>query len=242
MKPEKKIQYLIIDSEYVTGTNNTFSIELASRKDHNTALANFKTVIGFKLVDFFITQVGQEGDGTGTGVKFLDIIYNDIPAQGQLLNPRHGVILNRIPIERSSSNIVVNDKQWKGWGRETSYFTPMVVDKLHFKIFEMRGDGSYVTLRSTSTWTMTFEITSLVHEIPQWEKEEKEDPLKLEIEKMTKKMDEFISVTKTALAAKLEVEKPKKKKIPLYYLGLAILLFGGVFLYIKRRQVNIVEQ
>ena len=240
MKPEKKIQYLIIDSNYVNGTNNTFSIEMAPRKDSGTALADYKTVIGFKLVDFFVTQVGKNGDGQGTGVKYLDIVCNDIPSQGQLINPRHGVILNRIPMERSSSNIVVHDKQWKGWGRTTSYFSPIALDKLHFKIYESRGDGDYTLLRSTSEWTMTFEITSLIHEIPQWEHEAKKDPLLEEVKKLSNKMNELIEHTKAITPA--AVSTAPKKKIPLYYLGIIICIIGAIYMYIKRsRTIQVAE-
>jgi hypothetical protein len=52
----KKVQYIVVDSNYVNGTNNTFSLDLSLTS--NTHVEDFSRVLGVKMVDFYITQVG----------------------------------------------------------------------------------------------------------------------------------------------------------------------------------------
>ena len=60
MSPEdipKRVQYVIIDSNFVNGTNNVFSLDLTL--ESNTHVEDMGRVLGVKLVDFYITQVGE---------------------------------------------------------------------------------------------------------------------------------------------------------------------------------------
>ena len=52
----KKVQYIIVDSEFVNCTNNTFTIDLSLKS--NLHVEEISEVIGIKPVDFYITQVG----------------------------------------------------------------------------------------------------------------------------------------------------------------------------------------
>ena len=52
----KKVQYIIVDSDFVNGTNNTFSLDLTLQS--NTHVEDMSRVLGIKMVDFYITQMG----------------------------------------------------------------------------------------------------------------------------------------------------------------------------------------
>jgi len=59
----KKFQYITVDSNFVNGSNNTFSLDL--NLESNTHVEDMSKVLGIKMVDFYITQVGaQVGAGT----------------------------------------------------------------------------------------------------------------------------------------------------------------------------------
>ena len=53
----KKIQYIVVDSEYVNGTNNTFSLDLTLKS--NTHVEDSSRVLGIKMVDFYVTEIGE---------------------------------------------------------------------------------------------------------------------------------------------------------------------------------------
>ena len=53
----KKVQYIVLDSNFVNGTNNTFSLDLTLKS--NTHVEDMSRVLGIKLVDFYITQIGD---------------------------------------------------------------------------------------------------------------------------------------------------------------------------------------
>src|SRR5210317_564044 len=73
----KKTQYVIIDSNFVDGTNNTFSLDL--RLESNTHVEDMSRVLGIKMVDFYITQVGGN-DGTDTDIaKFVTLYAQKYP-------------------------------------------------------------------------------------------------------------------------------------------------------------------
>ena len=79
----KKIQYLVIESEFVKGTNNSFSIDLTL--ESNLHVEEISQVIGIKPVDFYVTQVGDNDTTGSTNVaKYLDIICPDVPKRAQL--------------------------------------------------------------------------------------------------------------------------------------------------------------
>ena len=233
----KKVQYITIDSNFVTGTNNTFSFNL--NLSSNTHVSDISKVCGLKVVDFYITQVGTSGTGTSNGAKYIDIICEDIPKVAQILNERKGQIFARIPLERAfdgSSNLKLHDKQWKSFNRPTSLFNPISIQKLNFEMYEQQGDGDYVKLQPDSEWFMTLEITTI---------DVKEKPINKEVQilealhKLIGKIDE-LNVNVKKLPDKEDIdkmEKEKKKKYPLYYLLTIILLIGGGFYMINRKSV-----
>ena len=231
----KKVQYITIDSKFVTGTNNTFSIDL--NLTANTHVSDMSKVCGFKVVDFYVTQVGATGNGAGNGAKFIDIVCENIPKVAQILDERHGQILTRIPLERQfdgSNNFKIHDKQWRGFNRETSLFNPISIQKLDFVFYEQQGNGNYVTLQPDSEWFMTLEITSV---------DVKEKPINREIlilealHNLIGKIDELnINVKKLPDKEDIEkMEKEKKKKYPLYYLAFCMALITGGFYFIKNK-------
>jgi len=59
----KKFQYITVDSNFVNGSNNTFSLDLTL--ESNTHVEDMSRVLGIRMVDFYITQVGAQA-GTGT--------------------------------------------------------------------------------------------------------------------------------------------------------------------------------
>ena len=60
----KKVQYVVLDSDFVNGTNNTFSLDLTL--ESNTHVEDMSRGLGIKVVDFYITQIGDSG-GSGGG-------------------------------------------------------------------------------------------------------------------------------------------------------------------------------
>jgi len=69
----KKVQYVILESRFVNGTNNAFSLDLTL--ESNTHVEDMSRVIGIKMVDFYITQIGVNDASLNTDVaKFVDII------------------------------------------------------------------------------------------------------------------------------------------------------------------------
>ena len=158
----KKTQYVIVDSSFVNGTNNVFSLDL--QLESNTHIEDMSRVLGIKMVDFYVTQIG-ENDGINSNVaKYVDIICPEVPKVAQILDERNGQILARVPLERhftGSSGIILRDKQAKLFGRKTNYFNPISIKKLNFKIFEHQDDGDYVLLQPDAKWYMILEITTV---------------------------------------------------------------------------------
>ena len=92
----KKVQYVILDSNFVDGTNNTFSLDLNLKS--NTHVEDMSRVLGIKMVDFYITQVGENNSGSNTNVaKYIDVVCPEIPKVAQILDERHGQIFKRVP-------------------------------------------------------------------------------------------------------------------------------------------------
>ena len=111
----KKTQYVIIDSEMLDVVNGDFTFDLSL--ESNLHMEDMSKVIGFKLVDFYITNVGKNDSGYVNGAKFINIMCDDIPKRAQLLDEREGHVLARIALDRnftgSANDIVVRDKQWQ---------------------------------------------------------------------------------------------------------------------------------
>ena len=223
----KKVQYVILDSNFVDGTNNTFSLDLNLKS--NTHVEDMSRVLGIKMVDFYITQVGESNSSTNTNVaKYVDIVCPEIPKVAQILDERHGQLFTRIPLERhfsGSNDFVLRDKQWKRFQQNTNYFNPISIKKLNFKIYEEQDDGDYVTLQPDSKWYMILEITTVnVKEKPK----DRELQILMALEKLLKKID-TLNHNVQKLPDKPPEENPKKYSFGLLVALLASILGGFIW-------------
>ena len=223
----KKVQYVILDSNFVDGTNNTFSLDLNLKS--NTHVEDMSRVLGIKMVDFYITQVGENNSSTNTNVaKYVDVVCPEIPKVAQLLDERHGQLFTRIPLERhfsGSNDFVLRDKQWKRFQQNTNYFNPISIKKLNFKIYEEQDDGDYVTLQPDSKWYMILEITTVnVKEKPK----DRELQILMALEKLLKKID-TLNHNVQKLPDKPPEENPKKYSFGLLVALLASILGGFIW-------------
>jgi hypothetical protein len=227
----KKVQYVILDSNFVTGTNNTFSLDLTLKS--NTHVEDMGRVLGVKMVDFYITQVGENDSNLNTNVaKFVDIVCPDIPKPAQILDERHGQVFARVPLERhfaGSNGIVLRDKQWKSFNRHQNYFNPISIKKLDFKIYEQQDDGDYSLLQPDAKWYMILEITTVnVKEKPK----DRELQILQALQKLLKKID-TLNENVQKLPDKPPEENPKK-----YSFGLLVVilvsLFGGFIWWVNK--------
>jgi LPS O-antigen subunit length determinant protein (WzzB/FepE family) len=217
----KKVQYVILDSNFVTGTNNTFSLDLTLKS--NTHVEDMGRVLGIKMVDFYITQVGENDSNLNTNVaKFVDIVCPDIPKPAQILDERHGQVFARVPLERhfaGSNGIVLRDKQWKSFNRHQNYFNPISIKRLDFKIYEQQDDGDYSLLQPDAKWYMVLEITTVnVKEKPK----DRELQILQALEKLLKKID-TLNENVQKLPDKPPEENPKK-----FSFGLLIAILGSL--------------
>ena len=226
----KKTQYVIIDSNFVNGTNNTFSLDL--QLESNTHVEDMSRVLGIKMVDFYITQVG-ENTGTNTNVaKFVDIVCPEVPKVAQILDERHGQILARVPLERhfsGSNDAIIRDKQWKSFQRQTNFFNPISIKKLNFKIYEQQDDGDYLLLQPDAKWYMVLEITTVnVKEKPK----DRELQILQALQQLIGKID-ILNQNVQRLPDK-PPEPPKEK----YSFGLLVMIlatiFGGFLWFVNR--------
>jgi hypothetical protein len=202
----KKVQYITVDSEfvssssitvgsYVLGGNNNFSVNFgtstysisngkttsgAVSTGSNIFVQEMRNVIGLKMVDCYLTQVGTFEFGSDSAsvlaIKYVDILCPDIPDVAQILDERKSKIFARIPLERDfsgSSNIIVNDKQWKSFTRQTNYFNPISIKQLNFQMWELSGQpttnglsvpGIYRPLQPDAQFYMVLEVTTIDYE------------------------------------------------------------------------------
>jgi len=227
----KRVQYVMVDSSLVNGTNNTFSLDLSLKSSIH--VENINQVIGLKVVDFYATQVGGASNASvATNIaKFIDIKCDDIPKIAQILDERHGQILTRIPLERhftGSGADVIRDKQWKSFPRQTNLFNPISMKKLHFVMYEYQDDGDYVLLHPDTSWHMVIEVTTIS---PKEKPKDKNIQILQALEKLTKRIDALnINVQKLP-------DKPHEetKKYPFGYLLLFIMTLVGGFIYMVNR-------
>ena len=188
-----KIQYIMVDSDLV---NDSRSFTLDLNQESNLHCEGINQVIGIKLVDFYVTQVGNTGGGVGTGAKYIDILCKDIPKVAQILDERNGQTFARIPLERAysgSSSFKQHDKQWSSFERKTTLFNPINIQKLNFDIKEMRGNGTYQSLQNDAEWYMVLEIiTRVEREESKPEEQDEEDGGKenYQIEESTENVDD----------------------------------------------------
>ena len=230
----KKVQYVMVDSNFVNGTNNTFSVDLTLKS--NTHVEDMGRVIGIKMVDFYVTQVGEDDVGQTQSdniAKFVDVVCPDVPKVAQILDERHGQILARVPLERhfsGNSTTILRDKQWKSFNRQTNYFNPISIKKLNFKIYEQQDDGDYLTLQPDATWFMVLEITTVnIKEKPR----DRELQILQVLEKLLKKMD-----TLNHNVQKLPDKPPEEPKKFSFGLLIALLasLLGGFIWWVNKNQ------
>ena len=227
----KKVQYVILDSHFVNGTNNTFSLDLTLKS--NTHVEDMGRVLGIKMVDFYITQIGENDSNLNTNVaKYVDIVCPDVPKIAQILDERHGQVLARVPLERhftGSNGIVLRDKQWKSFNRHTNYFNPISIKKLNFEIFEHQDDGDYVKLQPDAKWYMILEITTQnVKEKPK----DRELQILQALEKLLKKID-TLNQNVQKLPDKPPEENPKKFSFGLL-VAILVSIFGGFIWWVNK--------
>lgn len=236
----KKVQYIVIDSDYVSGSNNTFTFNLSL--EANTHVEDISHVIGIKLVDFYITGIGQENpisnETSSSVAKYIDIVCPGVPQRAQMLNERNGQVFARIPLERhydTGSSAVLRDKHWKSFHRESDYFNPISIQKLDFRIFEKCDNGKYQTLRSNSNWYMILEVTTI---------DVKEKPVNKEVQMLQaiyaliSKID-LLHQSVKRLPSKEEAEKildeTKRKKFSFNYIIIIFLsMLVGYVYYVNR--------
>jgi hypothetical protein len=211
----------------VNGTNNTFSLDLTLKS--NTHVEDMSRVLGIKMVDFYITQVGGSNANTNSDIsKFVDIVCPEVPKVAQILDERHGQILARVPLERhfsGSNEFILRDKQWKRFQQQTNYFNPISIKKLNFNIFEQQDDGDYVKLQPDAKWYMILEITTVnVKEKPK----DRELQILRALEKLLQKIDR-LNHNVERLPDKPPEENPKKYSFGLLVAVLASILGGFIW-------------
>ena len=227
----KKVQYVVIDSDFVNGTNNTFSLDLTLKS--NTHVEDMGRVLGIKIVDFYITQIGESDVAVGTNIaKYVDIVCPEVPKVAQILDERHGQILARVPLERhfsGSNEFILRDKQWRRFNQQTNYFNPISIKQLNFKIYENQDDGDYVTLQTDSKWYMVLEITTVnVKEKPK----DRELQILYALDKLTKKI-ELLNTNVQKLPDKPPDENPKKYSFG-FLIAILVSIFGGFIWWVNK--------
>lgn len=229
----KKIQYVMVDSRFINGTNNTFSVDLTL--ESNTHVEDMGRVIGIKMVDFYVTQVGEDDAAQAVPnniAKFIDVVCPDIPKVAQILDERHGQVFARVPLERhysGTSTTIMRDKQWKSFTRHTNYFNPISIKNLNFKLYEQQDDGDYLTLQPDASWFMVLEITTVnAKEKPR----DRELQILEVLEKLLKKMD-TLNQNVQKLPEKPS-EEPKKFSFGILIVLIASLI-GGYIWWVNKK-------
>ena len=227
----KKVQYIVLDSEFVNGTNNTFALDLTL--ESNTHVEDMSRVLGIKIADFYITQIGDSGASGSTNIaKYVDIICPEVPKVAQILDERQGQILARVPLERhfsGSNNAILRDKQWRRFNQHTNYFNPISIKKLNFTINEQQDDGDYVTLQPDAKWYMILEITTVnVKEKPK----DRELQILIALEKLLGKIDR-LNDNVERLPDKPPDENPKKYSFGML-IAVLVSLLGGFIWWVNK--------
>ena len=224
----KKVQYITVDSQFIGPVNNVFTVNYGASSTatysgntlatniyngSNVFIQEIRNVIGVKLVDFYVTQIGVNDDDSNVAtqpIKYIDILCNDIPDAGQILDERKSRVFARVPLERDfsgSSNIVVNDKQWRSFNRQTNYFNPMSIKKLNFQIWEMVGSnstldpGTYQLLQPDASFYMILEITTIDNTVITLPKEDPTVKVVEAIQSLSAKFDTLLEAIPDAFPA-----------------------------------------
>jgi hypothetical protein len=149
-------------------------------------------------------------------VKYIDILCSDLPDAAQILDERKGKIFARVPLERNfsnSANVVVNDKQWKSFHRQTNYFNPLSIKSLSFQIYELRGansGGGYLPLQPDATFYMILEVTTIDNNVVTLPKEDSSIKVVQAIEVLTEKFEKLSDL----IPELLETREPIKIEVP----------------------------
>jgi len=274
----KKVQYITIDSEFVSGTNNVFTVNFGTStssitssnaqtgaitvsskqtRGSNIFIQEMRNVIGLKLVDFYVTQVGTFEVGNVTtdslgnavttsntstlSVKYIDILCQDLPDVAQILDERKGKIFARIPLERDfsgSSNTIVNDKQWKTFNRQTNYFNPLSINRLNFQMWELTGNnviggfGTYQPLQPDAQFYMVLEVTTVDNSVMTLPKEDSTIKVVQAIESLEQKLLYMMdsSSDKQPLFINSIPVAAKKTDLKIYIAFALIIIFMYFFL------------
>lgn len=230
----RRTQYILIDSNYVNGTNNVFSVDLTLNS--NTHVENMNKVIGLKLVDFYVTQVGDHSQSNQSDIaKYIDVICPEVPKIAQILDERHGQIFARIPLERhyaGTAENIVRDKQWKSFHRNNVLFNPISIKKLNFKLYENQSDNDYVLLQPDASWHMIIEVTTI--DVKEKPKDKNVQILKM-LEKLCSKID-TLNINVVKLPNKEDTKQ--RKKYSFGTLVFIILLIVGGFVWWVNRPVQ----
>jgi hypothetical protein len=217
----KRVQYVMIDSRFVNGTNNIFSLDL--QLESNTHVEDMSRVLGIQMVDFYITQIGGSDDTDTNIAKFVDVICPDVPKVAQILDERHGQILARIPLERHFSGStagIMRDKQAKIFNRKQNYFNPISIKKLNFQLYEHQDDGDYVLLQPDAKWYMILEITTVnVKEKP------KNRELQI-LQALQKLIDKIDTLNQNVQRLPDKPPEPPKEK---YSFGTLVVILAAIF-------------
>jgi len=201
----------------------------ATTYSSNIFVQEMRNVIGFKIVDFYVTQIasfelgpGDNPTGDASAVKYIDILCPDIPDTAQILDERKSKIFARIPLERDfsgTSNIIVNDKQWKSFQRQTNYFNPISIKSLNFQLWEMQGTntvgtpGAYVPLQPDATFYMILEVTTIDRDVMTLPKEDPTVKVVQAIQDLEDKFESLLEKLPEAIAA--AIPKPEPTLFPL---------------------------
>jgi len=206
----QKVQYVIIDSDHVDGTNNVFSVNFGM--ESNIHFEGLTRVIGLSVVDFYITQVGESTSTNNTNVaKYVDIISDNVPKIAQLLDERNGQVLARVPLERhfgGNDGTVLRDKQFRSFHRKNMLFNPINIKRMDFKINEMQDDGDYVPLQPNARWHMVLEIVTINV------KQKPKDPNARILEALYTLMTKLDALNANVSKLPDKDEKGKDKKLP----------------------------
>ena len=239
----KRVQYMTVDSRFVNGTNNTFSLDFTL--ESNTHPQDLSKVCGIKVVEFYVTQVGGNDSNLNTDIaKYIDVVCDEIPTPAQILDERHSSILTRVPLERhfsgGSNNILIRDKQWKPYERKTNYFNPISIKKMNFTINEYQSNGSYVLLQPDAKWYMVLEITTVdIKEKPINKEAQILEALYALIGKIDMLNNNVTKLPNKEEAAKI-VQLSEKKKYSFNYILLALCtVVGGYIYYVNKTRPSI---
>ena len=222
----KTYQYITVDSRFVAPSKNTFTLNLGLTS--NMILREMDTVVGVNLRDFYVTNVGEDDQDS---TKFIDILCPQIPTVSQIIDERNGRIFARIPIERSTSNVIIYDKQWSSWTRHDNFFNPITINKLDFELYEQKGGtGPYQLLNPNTNFYMILEVVTIN---PEHMDDSNFGNKKFNTDEMIEKLCEKIDKLVDMQTVQKVTEPPEPKKISFIYLVAGVIFV--VWLYFKMK-------